>query len=483
MACQGVARLWARASRAGACGTGGRCRRSGWGIRVRKRLRCGASWRATARALQCGQRSLVIGCAVLLIGAPAALAAAQEALPADVPDPLTLAWCLARAGQGNPEIAVDEAAAEAASHRVGPAGALEDPRFAYSAVNIPVGRWSFDSTPMSGQQLELRQKLPFPGLLGSREAAARAAAEAQQESVEDRRRRIAAAVEQSWAELGYAQRALEITNTNIDLLRQIAQIAEAKYRVGQGLQQDVMRAQVELTLLLDERLRREAVVRTQEAQLAALLALPLSAPLPRTAALRDDTPIPALEALLEQLPESSPRLRALAKQVEEAEREQRAVALEGYPDFDLGIGYRIRNAAPGDPVAGDDFVSGGVTLRLPVDRGKWREKVAESDALLRRAKASRRVALEQLRSTVRAAFAALQRSDATVALLETGLVPQTRQSLEASRSGYEVDKVDFLSLLDSQVKYVDAELGLVRAVADRRVAFAALESSMGKELR
>jgi len=84
---------------------------------------------------------------------------------------------------------------------------------------------------------------------------------------------------------------------------------------------------------------------------------------------------------------------------------------------------------------------------------------------------------------VRATFAALQRSDSAVALLETGLVPQTRQSLEASRSGYEVDKVDFLSLIDSQVKYVDAELGLVRAVADRRAAFAALEGSLGKELR
>jgi cobalt-zinc-cadmium efflux system outer membrane protein len=290
-------------------------------------------------------------------------------------------------------------------------------------------------------------------------------------------------VERTWAELGFAQRALEITDSNVDLLRQLAEIAEAKYGVGSGLQQDVMRAQVELTLLLDERLRRVATVRTQEARLSALLDLPPGIRFPRTAELRDASQLPELAPLLERLPETSPLLRAFAKQVEEAERAQRAVELEGYPDVDLGIGYRLRSAAPGDPVAGDDFFSAGFVVRLPVDRGKWRERIAERAALLRRAKAAQRGALAQLRDAVLSSFAALDRADGEVTLLETGLVPQARQSLESNRSGYEVDKVDFLSLIDSQMKLLDAELSLVRAVADRRAAFAALEGAMGEALR
>jgi outer membrane protein TolC len=67
--------------------------------------------------------------------------------------------------------------------------------------------------------------------------------------------------------------------------------------------------------------------------------------------------------------------------------------------------------------------------------------------------------------------------------LETGLLPQARQSLASSRSGYEVDKVDFPSLLDSQVKLFEAELGLVQAVAARRAAYAALEGAVGEVLR
>jgi len=400
-----------------------------------------------------------------------------------LPDPLPLRWCLERAQQSNPSIDAEQAAAAAAGHRVAPAGALEDPRFSYEASNLPVDDFDFDSTPMSGNQLRLSQTFPFPGLLSNREDAARAGALASAEDLEDRRLQVAALVEGRWSELGYAQRALEITDANLELFRQLTEIAEAKYRVGSGLQQDVLRAQVELTRLLDERLWRTEAIRTAESRLAAALDLPLQTRFPQTEELRDASPLPEIEPLLEPLDETSPMLRALAARVEEAERLQRATELEGYPDFDLGIGYRIRQGVPDDPVKGDDFVSAGVTLRLPVDRAKWRERKAERAALVRHAEAAYRDGRARLRDAVRTAYAALERADAEVILLETGLVPQTRQSLESSRSGYQVDKVDFLSLVDSQVRLLDAELSLVRAVADRRAAFAALERAIGRELR
>ena len=407
----------------------------------------------------------------------------SDATAVFLPDPLPLNWCLERAQQTNPSIAVDEAAAAAAAHRVSPAGALEDPRFSYEATNIPVGDFDFNSTPMSGNQLRLMQKFPFPGVLSNREEAARAGASAATEDLEDQRLRVAAVVESRWAELGFAQRALEITDANLELLRQLTEIAETKYSVGSGLQQDVLRAQVELTRLLEERLRRIEALAVAEAQLAAALDLPPQTLFPRTAGLRDESPLPEIAPLLGRLDDTSPLLHALAERVEEAERLHRATEFEGYPDFDLEVGYRIRQHVHDDPVAGDDFVSAGVTLRLPVNRGKWREKTAERGALVRRAEAAYRDGRARLRDAVRTTFAALERADAEVALLETGLVPQTRQSLDSSRSGYQVDKVDFLSLIDSQVRLLDAELSLVRAVADRRAAFAVLESAIGKELR
>jgi outer membrane protein TolC len=416
-------------------------------------------------------------------GSPASPVPSEQAPAAAIPDPLPLDWCVETANERNPDIAADAAGAEAAAQRIRPAGSLDDPRIGYAAVNLPIGEWSFDASPMSGNQFDLRQKLPFPGLLSSRKAAARAGAEAAAETLAARQRTVAAEAEQRWAALAFAQRALHITEANLDLLRQITEVAEAKYRVGAGLQQDVIRAQVELTGLLEERLRRVAAIHTAEARLAALLDLPPRSSFPRTTELRDTAPLPTLDPLLERLPETSPLLRALSKQVEEAERSQRAVELEGYPDVDLLLGYRIRSSAPSDPVAGQDFFTGGLSVRLPVDRGKWRARAAEQAALVRRAQANYRSALARLGDVVRTAHADLERADAQAALLATGLIPQARQSLASSRSGYQVDQIDFLSLIDSQTRLLDAELSLVRATADRRAAFAALEGAVGEELR
>jgi outer membrane protein TolC len=415
-----------------------------------------------------------------LLGATLSGAGAVRA--EEPPSPLPLDWCLERAASANPRIEADREALRAATERIVPAGALDDPRLGYEASNVPVDDLDFDSTPMSGQQLRLMQRVPFPGLLANREEAARAGAEAAEEDLEDRRLVVASAVETAWAELGFAQRALAITERNIDLVRQLNSSAEAKYRVGTGLQQDVLRAQVQLTSLLDERLRRVAAIDAASARLAALLDLP-DASFPDTAELADLSPLPPLEPLLSGLVETSPRLRALAARVEEAERKARVAALEGYPDFDLGVGYRVRQRTVGDPVRGDDFLSAGVTVRLPVNRSRWRAQEAEKRALFRREAAHYRAARADLFAAVRAAHAELVRADSEAVLLTTGLVPQARQSLDSSRAAYEVGRIDFLSLLDSQVRLLGAELRRVRAVADRRVAFAALEAAAGEDLR
>jgi len=143
--------------------------------------------------------------------------------------------------------------------------------------------------------------------------------------------------------------------------------------------------------------------------------------------------------------------------VEAAEHRKRAARLEGFPDLDLGVGYRIRQRVPGDPVEGDDFVGASITIELPVNRRRWRAEVSEQDALLRRSRAEYRQMHAALRDDLTARHTDLVRADREIALLEDGLLPQARQSLDASRSGYEVDKVDFLSVVDSQVSLLRAQ--------------------------
>ena len=418
---------------------------------------------------------------VLLAGPSVAVPA--ELLSAQIPDVLTLAWCLERAKVANPALERASAVSAAATQRVASAGALEDPRLVYEASNLPAGDLGFRSTPLSGHQFSFRQKIPFPGLLSSRRNAAERSAEASAFLVEDQQRVIEGAVEVAWSELGFAQRALGITNRNIAWFRQLAATAESRYRVGIGLQQDVLRAHVELTALLQERLRRREAIERAEARLVELLDLPPATGLPRTGDLRLTAELPELGPLLAALEQHNARLAAARKRVEAAASQVRVAELEGRPDFDLGFGYRARERVAGDSVGGDDFLSAGLTIRLPVNRSKWRARVAERRALLRRANAELRATRAALGSLTRTAHAELVRATSEAALLESGLVPQARQSLESSRSGYEVGRIEFLSLLDSQVRLLGAELRLARARADQRAAFASLEAAAGEKLR
>ena len=260
-----------------------------------------------------------------LVAQPAGAAPATRASDTP-PEPLSLAWCLERARVANPQIVVDEATAEARAQRVRAVGALDDPRFTYEASNLPVSNPGFDSTPLSGHQLALRQKLPFPGLLHNRRAAARAGSSAADLALEARRIEVAGDVEAAWAELGFAQRALRITDRNIDFLRQLSAIAETRYRVGSGLQQDVLRAQVELTTRIDERLRRLAMLATTSAALAALLDLPPEIRFPSTRPLQEDASLPELDGLLARVGETyKQRLKRAFP------RWQRLGLLEHYP--------------------------------------------------------------------------------------------------------------------------------------------------------
>jgi outer membrane protein TolC len=426
-----------------------------------------------------------IKCILLLLVAalPATADAELERASPEIPEVLTLGWCLERAREASPALERVVAMASAASHRITPAGALEDPRLAYEASNVPTGDFDFESTPLSGHQFGLRQKLPFPGLLSSRARAATRAAEASAFLVDDQELVTDGAVEMAWSELGFAQRALGITRRNIALLRQLAATAESRYRVGRGLQQDVLRAQVELTALLQEELRRTEAIERSEAQLVALLDLPAETELPRTSDLRLVADPPALRPLLDLLDERSARLAAARKAVDAAEARVHAAEIEGLPDVDLGIGYRARQRNVGDPVDGDDFLSAGLTIRLPLHRSKWRARVSEQRALLRRAEVELRAERAELVSRTRRAHAELVRASSEEALLETGLVPQATQSLASSRTAYEVGRIEFLSLLDSQVRLLTAELRLARARADRRAAFASLEAAAGGKLR
>ena len=225
---------------------------------------------------------------------------------------LALAEAVEIAFAANPYFASTLAHARALQEIPPQAGALPDPMVGLNAMNLPIDSFRLDREPMTQLQVTFSQAIPFPGNRQLMEAAARYEADAGFARVEDTRLMLAARVRTAWWQLFQRDRALEIVAQNQALMRDFIEIAQTRYRVGNGLQQDVLLAQLELSRLLDRELRLTGMRARTEAALAALLdsgpgeAIHLP-PIPGNVALPD---VPAAAELVQAAVADHPALTA-----------------------------------------------------------------------------------------------------------------------------------------------------------------------------
>jgi len=187
---------------------------------------------------------------------------------------LTLKAATEQAVRDNPDLAQMQARAQAMASIPSQMGALPDPEISFNAMSLPVNTFSTGQEDMTQLGAGVSQSFPFPGKLALREQAAAFEAEAASQNVAEVRRRLLSEVKTTWWLIFYLDRAINIVDSNHALLRQFVEIAGTKYEVGEGLQQDVLLAQLELSKLLDQQLMLKASRRNAAASLNALLDKP-----------------------------------------------------------------------------------------------------------------------------------------------------------------------------------------------------------------
>ena len=153
----------------------------------------------------------------------------------------------------NPSIQAAAHRVEASRRRIPQAKSLPDPMLSVGWAGNPAPFSIQTGDPSSSRSLVASQQLPYPGKLALRGDVARRESEAVGWDLEQARRNVATDLKGAFYELFFAERALQIAAKNKDLLDKLEQIAEARYRVGKAIQQDVLRSQVELSSL-DQRI-------------------------------------------------------------------------------------------------------------------------------------------------------------------------------------------------------------------------------------
>ena len=431
-----------------------------------------------------GFRGFVLPLVLWLLMPFTALAQAVSG-PADSSVVLELERAVAIALDNSPELAGLHAQAEAMRTVPSQAGALPDPMLSLNAMNLPVDTFDLDQEPMTQMQLAISQRFPFPGKRRLKREAMEHRVEASDSMLAERRTAIVGEVRATWWRLMHFDRALQIVEQNKDLMRNFVDIALTKYKVGNGLQQDVLLAQLELSRLFERELQLQGMRRGAQAELNALMDRPANwaVTLP---AVPPNTVLPELppeSQLLQQAGSDRALIDVQQDLVEAARRNLDLAEKDRYPDLKLGVGYGFRQGF--DSLRGtdrSDFLTVMLSINVPIFSGSKQSKAVEQRSHeVSRQKFILNDTLRKVEATVSASLADYDAARDQVVLLETAIIPQAQQTVSSMLAAYQVNEVDFLNVINIQITLYNAQIDYWESLSKAKQALARLASAIGTE--
>ena len=388
---------------------------------------------------------------------------------------LELAPLVGEALRNNREILAAQKRYEAARQRPDQENALPDPMlslgYASNGSPRPFARLGVEPTANAGFMVS--QEFPFPGKRKLRGDMAVKEAEAEREQLRSVIRNVTSRVRQAYHRLHHSYAATEILERNRDLLRKFIRIAEARYSVGRAAQQDILKAQTQLSILETRLVRMQQDRRAAEAELNSLLNRPPDSPLARPV----DLPPGSLKATLEELyaraRQESPMLGLEQKKIERTELAVNLARKDYYPDYTLSAGYFNMGRMP-------DMYQFRVDFKLPgYFWRKQRPAVTEQALRLDEARRNYEAANQSLNFRIQDDYLMAQASSRLMEMYAKTVVPQAALTLESSLPAYETGSVDFLTLLMNFMTVVEYELNYHEEMLNFHLALARLEEMTG----
>lgn len=431
-----------------------------------------------ALVVGCPQVGLPHACPESGVQRPLSLPVAQGPM-SDVRDTgrtTPLADLLEEAARENPSIQAALNDWHAATEVVPQVSALPDPHVSlqHMAVGAPLPFSNFTTNNFAYLGVGVSQELPYPGTLALRGRAASRAGDVAQAQLDVVRRRVRAEMTTAYARLGAIQATLTILDRDAAVLAQVSRIAEARYRAGEGSQQELLRAQLEQTKLQRELARHQQHHALLEAEIKQLVGRAQTSP-DIVADAPSRTPLPTdLPRLLEEAAAENPTARGAQRTIEE-QQARVALARNGFkPDFTAQ--FMWQHTADRFP----DYYMFSFDVRVPL---YWRHRqapaLAEATDRLSSARAAYQATIQSDQQDVRDAFARAQTADRLLTIDQQGLLPQARAAFQAGLAAYQSGGLDFESLLGSFRDVLSLETEYWQTLADREAALAELDALTG----
>jgi cobalt-zinc-cadmium efflux system outer membrane protein len=404
---------------------------------------------------------------------------AQEAPPPS--QPVKLAELLAEAERSNAQIQAARHGWDSAKQVPTQVSTLPDPQFVLQQVNVGSPRpfAGYTNSDFAYIGVGFSQDLPYPGKLRLRGEIAQKDADATQQKYESVRRAVLAAVKMAYFQLGYLAKRQKILDEDAQLLQQVEQAAESRYRNGLGNQQDVLQAQLERTKLLREINTNQLEQGKVQAGLKNLLNRSQTSTDIETAELSESTPVYNFDQLLAEAKASNPDLAGLQKMVEREGLQIDLAKKDFYPDFNVqGMWQRT------DPSQFRAYYQFTVGMRIPIYRSRrQRPELAQAESDRDRAKSELELQSQQTAFQLRQQFLTAERSAELLKIYREGLIPQARAELQAGMAAYQSNRLDFQALLASFLDVLKLDEEYWQTLSEHETALAQMEEVTGVTLR
>ena len=385
-------------------------------------------------------------------------------------DTLHLREAVALAREANPMLRAVRLSAEAAAERVGPAGALPDPRLDLGLMNRMISDLGSTMDPMTMNQIQASQMLPWPGKRGFAQDRAERLAVAAGFDADEAERMLLARVQKIYYQMAYLDRAVTIMQRTRDLLRDLLSVAQTMYAVGEALQQDVLQAQVAVARMTEDITVMQAERVAMAARFNALLDRPATVEIGALELPSGTAPVPSADSLMQLARFNRPALAAASFRTQAAEAAVRLADRDRFPDLMVGVQYAARPSY-------DNMASLMFGFSIPVWAGRKQQAMRrEAQAMEAMARADSSTLASETFARLAEAVAMAERSRALADLYATSILPQAQAAVEGSLAAYRVGRVDFMSVVENQMTVNQYETERVRLLASYHTARAEIRA-------
>ncbi|KPJ59175.1 MAG: hypothetical protein AMJ42_02215 [Deltaproteobacteria bacterium DG_8] len=406
----------------------------------------------------------------------------------------------------NPELKAAWERANAYHERPPQVSSLDDPRITLGFSNLPVDDFDFNKQDMTQKVISLSQEVPLPGILSLKKESATQEANAMEKRAKELESILVKKVKKAYYNLYFINKAIDITEANQELLEKFVEITKTKYSVGRGIQQDVLKAQVELSKMEEKIIDLEQKKSTIKAELNTLLNRSQEELLPEPPNIKKTTFTYNIETLQTLAEETRPALKDVAHLIKSREAAYQLAKKDYLPSLTFTASYgqrdnRLRSRpvrATVTPVGGvpdevtvlsnadrdrPDFFSFMVGFKVPLwFHSKQSRKVKENLRLISEAKARHEALKNGIFFGIKDILEKERRGSKLIELYRNEIIPQAKASLDSAMAAYEVGNVDFITLLDNQLTLFNYRLSYHQVLADYEKDLAELEAVVGKRL-